>query len=204
MITTILFLCIFAFFLGSIPFGLIFARMFSGIDLRKTGSGNIGATNARRAGGWKPGIATLACDMLKGAGPVLLAAFIAKDLSPALKETIMGLTAVAAVYGHLFPVYLKFKASGKGVATAAGCFWVISPATVGLAVILFLITATATRRVSPGSLAATAFLPMGTFWLTGSLIFTGFSLIIALAIIFRHKDNIKRLLAGTEPTLRNK
>ena len=201
MTTTTIFLCILGFFLGSIPFGLIFTRLFFFIDLRKTGSGNIGATNARRAGGWKLGLATLAGDILKGAGPVLVAAVMAKNATPALKDTVMGLTAIAAVFGHMFPVFLKFRPSGKGVATAAGGFAVISPVALGAAIALFVSALILFRRVSAGSLAAAATLPVFVFFFTHSGIFTGGALVISLAIIFRHRDNIRRLMDGTEPKI---
>ena len=198
MILTIISFCIFSYLLGSIPFGLLFTKILTSKDLRKTGSGNIGATNAARTGGWTLGLATLACDILKGAMPVL----IASKISPGNEEISMALTAIAAVCGHLFPVYLKFKTGGKGVATAAGCFAVFAPAALGIAVGAFFFTALISKRVSAGSMAAALCLPVSVLWINQSLIFFGCAVVISLAIIFRHKDNIRRLFAGTEPKFR--
>ncbi len=202
MILTIASLCIFAYLLGSVPFGLIFTKMLTSKDLRKTGSGNIGATNAARTGGWILGLATLVCDILKGALPVLIASAISAKNGNGPEEIRMALTAIAAVCGHLFPVYLKFKTGGKGVATAAGCFAVFAPAALGIAVGAFFFTALVSKRVSAGSLAAALCLPVNVLWFNQSLIFFGCAVVISLAIIFRHKDNIRRLFAGTEPKFR--
>jgi len=194
-------LCIFAYFLGSIPFGLVLAKTFKSVDLRKIGSGNIGATNARRAGGWGLGVATLACDVLKGAIPVGVAGLQNSGNQDFNGEIWLAATAICAVSGHLFPVYLKFKTGGKGVATAAGCFAVISPPALIASLLVFLAAVGLSRRVSAGSLAAAASLPFGVFWTTHSVILAGCALIISGAIIFRHRENIKRLRDGTEPPM---
>ena len=204
MITNIISLCAFAYLIGSIPFGLVFAKTFKSVDLRKIGSGNIGATNARRAGGWGLGLATLACDFLKGALPVLIALAISQENSNELKGIGVALTASSTFCGHLFPVYLKFQASGKGVATAAGCFAVISPITLAISLIAFVITAGISKRVSVGSLTAATTIPISIIWLNQPAAIIGCTLFISIAIIVRHKDNIKKLLAGTEPTIRKK
>lgn len=194
----------FAYLLGSVPFGLILVKKFKSVDLRQMGSGNIGATNARRAGGWSLGFATLACDVLKGAIPVFLAGLMATGSDIFIKEIWISLTAIFAFMGHLFPVYLKFKTGGKGVATAAGCLAVISPLGLAAAFAAFVITAGISNRVSAGSLAAAAILPAGVFWANHSLILTGCAMTISLLIIVRHKDNIKRLLSGSEPAIWDK
>jgi glycerol-3-phosphate acyltransferase PlsY len=200
MAITLISLIIFAYLIGSIPFGLIFAKIFTSQDLRKIGSGNIGATNAKRAGGWRLGVATLACDVLKGAIPLLIAAAIGPENG--LKEIWMALTAISAFSGHLFPVYLKFKTGGKGVATTAGCFAVISPMALAISLIAFIIVIAISKRVSAGSLAAAASLPISIIWLNPSPAIFGCALFISISIIFRHKDNIRRLLDGTEPKIR--
>jgi glycerol-3-phosphate acyltransferase PlsY len=202
MTITIIYLCIFAYLIGSIPFGLVFTKIFTSQDLRKIGSGNIGATNAKRAGGWSLGLATLACDVLKGTIPVLIASAVSSGNANGLKEVWVALTALSAFCGHLFPVYLKFKTGGKGVATAGGCFAVISPIALAISIAAFLIAAVISNRVSAGSLAAATTLPISVFWLNPSPATFGCTLLISIAIIFRHKDNIKRLIAGTEPTIR--
>ncbi len=200
MTITLISLCIFAYLIGAIPFGLVFAKIFTSQDLRKIGSGNIGATNARRAGGWRLGLATLACDVLKGAIPVLIASAVSPG-SENGKEIWMALSAISAFCGHLFPVYLKFKTGGKGVATAAGCFAVISPVVLVIALASFIITTLVSKRVSAGSVVASATLPISVFWMNQSPAIIGCALFISLAIIIRHRDNIKRLLAGTEPKI---
>jgi len=201
MTITLISLCIFAYLIGSVPFGLIFTKIFTSRDLREIGSGNIGATNARRAGGWGLGLATLVCDVLKGAIPVLIASAASPGNENALKELWMALSAISAFCGHLFPIYLKFKTGGKGVATAAGCFTVISPISLAISMIAFIIACGISKRVSVGSLTAAASLPISIFWINQSPAIIGCTLLISLSIIARHKDNIKRLLAGTEPKL---
>jgi len=202
MTITLISLFIFAYLIGSIPFGLVFAKIFTSQDLREIGSGNIGATNARRAGGLGLGLATLACDVLKGAIPVLIASLVSPENE--FKEIWMALSAISAFCGHLFPVYLKFKTGGKGVATAAGCFAVISPVVLLIALAAFIITAGISKRVSAGSIAAATTFPASVIILNQSPATLGCALFISLAIIIRHKDNIKRLLAGTEPTIKEK
>lgn len=194
-------LCIFAYLLGSIPFGLILAKRIISVDLRTIGSGNIGATNARRAGGWRLGIATLLCDVAKGAVPVGLAGALATGQGPWVGEIWTASAAVCAVSGHLFPIYLGFKTGGKGVSTAAGCFAVISPMALAVSLVVFFAAARLSNRVSVGSIAAAAVLPFGVFGATRSLVPAGCALLIAGMVIFRHKENIKRLREGREPPI---
>ncbi len=197
----IIIICIFAYLFGSIPFGLILAKVFKSVDIRKIGSGNIGATNARRAGGWGMGIATLICDALKGAIPVAVAGGMSAAHHGRTGETWVAATAICAVAGHLYPVYLKFKTGGKGVSTAAGCFAVMSPPAFAVSLAVFLTVARISNRVSAGSLAAAASLPFGVFWASHSLVTAGCALIISGAVIFRHRDNIGRLRKGSEPAI---
>ncbi len=116
----------FAYILGSIPFGLIIARLFTAVDIREEGSGNIGATNVRRVAGAIPGFLTLFCDVLKGALPVWIALKIT-GYSGLWNEIYLSIVTVSVFSGHLFPVFMKFKGGGKGVAAAAGSFFVLSP-----------------------------------------------------------------------------
>lgn len=197
-------LCLFAYLLGAIPFGLILAQKFKSVDLRTIGSGNIGATNARRAGGWRLGVATLLCDMAKGAVPVGLMGTLVGGESTGMAEVWMGAAAICAVSGHLFPIYLGFKTGGKGVSTAAGCFAVISPPAMAMSLMVFLAAALFSNRVSVGSIAAAAVLPFGVFWATRSLVLTGCALVVAGMVISRHRDNIKRLREGREPMIRER
>ncbi|MGD9057543.1 MAG: glycerol-3-phosphate 1-O-acyltransferase PlsY [Desulfobacterales bacterium] len=194
-------LLICAYLLGSIPWGMILARIFASTDIRRKGSGNIGATNVTREVGVMPGLLTLAGDVCKGALPVFLArwAFGAADGSG---DIYLAAVALAAFLGHFFPVYLKFRDGGKGVATAAGCFAVISLTAVSAAFGLFAVMLLVSRRVSVGSLCAAAALPVSIWMTTGSLVITIAAALIALLIFGRHHANIKRLLAGNEPAFK--
>jgi glycerol-3-phosphate acyltransferase PlsY len=180
---------------------LILNRVFAHDDIRLKGSGNIGATNVTRETGVIPGLLTLAGDILKGAVPVYmaLAAFGprggAMDVYPAA-------VALAAFLGHLFPVYLKFRDGGKGVATAAGCFALLCPAAVLAAGGVFFAVLVIARRVSVGSLSAAAVLPFAVWIDADAAILPASAGIISLFIFMRHRDNLKRLLAGKEPQFR--
>lgn len=194
-------LLIFAYLLGSIPWGLVLARIFASADIRQKGSGNIGATNVMREAGIMPGLLTLAGDVFKGALPVYLAqwTFGAVDGSA---DPYLAAVALAAFSGHLFPVYLKFRDGGKGVATAAGCFAVISLTAVLAAACVFAALLLVSHRVSVGSLGAAAVLPVAIWITTGSLVLTIAAVVVALLIFGRHHANIKRLLAGNEPAFK--
>ncbi len=187
-----------AYFLGSIPFGLALAKLFGGTDVRKKGSGNIGATNVARVAGPLAGILTLTFDVAKGATAVLLAERLSND-----SATWMTIAAVAALVGHCFPVWLKFK-GGKGVATAAGVFLVLSPPAFLGAVILFLLVVIVWRYVSLGSITAAAAMPLLMYFLWAPhhappLAITFGALAAALLIINKHRGNLQRLLEGVEP-----
>ena len=197
-ITSIWGLPLFAYLLGSIPWGLVFTRVFTSVDIRKTGSGNIGASNVRRTAGPKLGALTLAGDMLKGALPVCLAGVISDPNAP-WSEVYMSLVAFSAFTGHLFPAFLKFKTGGKGVATASGCFIVLAPMASFIAILIFMVFILVFNRVSVGSLAAAAALPVAVWQTTHSEVLTGFAVITVIFIYYRHKDHIRRLLSGTEP-----
>jgi len=187
-----------AYLLGSVPFGLILTKMFTSVNIRTEGSGNIGATNVRRLAGTKLGVFTLAGDLLKGVLPVYFAGVITGCKTPFI-EFYISVVAVAVFFGHLYPVFLKFQSGGKGVATAAGCFVVISPWAFLAVITVFTIVIYSYRRVSAGSLAASAVLPFAV-WFTGhSAYYTSCAVIIAVFIFFRHRDNIDRLISGTEP-----
>lgn len=194
---------IFAYLLGSIPFGLVLTRFFTSVDIRKEGSGNIGATNVRRVAGTSMGLFTLAGDVLKGVVPVSIA-MVMNYPSQLAYEIFIGLTALCAFLGHLYPVYMKLKNGGKGVATALGCFMVISPVACLVALLTFLIVALSSNHASTGSLSAAAVLPVAVLIKTNSLLITTCAAVISILIIYRHKDNIKRLLAGEENVIRKK
>jgi len=190
-----------AYLAGSIPFGLLVVRAFTGKDIRRGGSGNTGATNARRAAGNLAGALTLAGDMAKGALPV--AVVLSNDgLAGLLGGGFPALVALAAFIGHVYPVYLTFR-GGKGVATAAGGLAPLAPGVVFSALVVFVAVLAWGRRVSLGSLAAALSLPIGAFlsgtpWLT-TLVMAAMCFLIWL----RHRQNIRRLLDGTEPRIDN-
>lgn len=195
---TLLSIPIAAYLLGSIPFGLLLARAFGRGDVRKVGSGNIGATNVARAAGWLAGIFTLVLDAAKGAGAVLLAEKLAND-----STTWMMIAAFAALLGHCFPVWLKFK-GGKGVATAAGIFLVLSPLACLGAVILFLLVVIFWRYISLGSVSSAAALPLLIYFLWAPRhapprAVTVGAVAAALVIIYKHRGNLQRLVEGAEP-----
>jgi len=180
-----------AYLLGSLPFGIIFARLFGGKDPRETGSRNIGATNVRRAAGKGAAALTLIMDILKGALPVIAA------IELGLPYTFVASVGLAAFLGHLYPLFLGFK-GGKGVATACGVLFVISPPATILAIVIFILTVAITRFVSLGSMLAAASMPLFLYLLGTTKDYTALGLIIGLFIIFKHRGNIKRLLAGVE------
>jgi glycerol-3-phosphate acyltransferase PlsY len=193
----IILLPLLAYLLGAIPFGLIIVRVVGKTDIRRIGSGNIGATNVRRAVGTLWAATALACDALKGLLPTLAAAHV----NPSTWQWLPGITALAAVCGHMYPIYLKFRPSGKGVATTLGAWMVPAPWACLGAVLTFLVVVKLSRRVSVGSLSGTLLLPPAT-WFTGhDPILTLTALIIMILILIRHEGNLSRLANGREPVL---
>jgi glycerol-3-phosphate acyltransferase PlsY len=189
---------IMAYLLGSIPFGLILAKLFGGADVRKAGSGNIGATNVLRVVGPLAGILTLLLDAAKGWLAVWLASRITHD-----QTTVMILAGLLAMVGHCFPVWLGFR-GGKGVATAAGVFAALCPLAFFAALVLFILVVSFWRYVSLGSLAAAAALPLFVYLLWAPHFappesVTLGSLAIAVLVIVQHRGNIIRLARGEEP-----
>lgn len=181
-----------AYLIGAVPFGLIFARLFSRIDVRSVGSGNIGATNVLRAAGKTPAVLTLLADGLKGWLPVLLVrSLLPGDILPVV-------TGAAAVLGHTFPVYLRFR-GGKGVATSYGVILAVTP-WLGLAsLLIWLAAALVWRYSSLSALISFGAYPILVFALhPGSRPDGALSLFLAGMIYARHRENIKRLLLGTE------
>jgi glycerol-3-phosphate acyltransferase PlsY len=185
-----------SYLLGSVSTGLVLARLFSATDIRSGGSGNIGATNVMRLLGRKFGVLTLLGDGLKGFLPVYIGAqlFTGAGGSDYLALSIFGL---AAFLGHLYPVYLKFK-GGKGVATAFGVFAYFAPGALAPVLVLFVIIVAVSRYVSLGSLSAAALLPLLLIACAYPLPVIGMGLCMGMLIFMKHKDNIQRLLQGTE------
>jgi len=187
-----------AYLLGSIPFGLLLTRLFGGGDVRKSGSGNIGATNVARVAGTLPGILTLLFDVAKGAAAVWLAGRVSNE-----SATWMMIAALATLLGHCFPIWLKFR-GGKGVATAAGAFLVLCPAALLGSVILFLLVVFFWRYISLASISAAASMPLLIYILWAPHhapppIVTFGALAAAGIIIYKHDGNIQRLVQGEEP-----
>jgi acyl phosphate:glycerol-3-phosphate acyltransferase len=187
-----------AYLLGSIPFGLLLARLFGGGDVRKAGSGNIGATNVARVAGPLAGILTLIFDTAKGAVAVWAAGRVTND-----RATWMIIAAFAVLLGHCFPVWLKFK-GGKGVATALGVFLGLSPLAAVSALLLFVLFVAYWRYVSLGSVAAAAAMPLLIYFLWAPrhappVVVDVGTLAIALLVIYKHDGNLQRLIEGTEP-----
>lgn len=195
-----------SYLLGSIPFGYLIVKLSGGGDVRETGSGGTGATNVTRRAGRGAGMLTLALDALKGALAVVLARWL---LTPDFGVNWwVAWAAWAAVVGHIFPVWLKFR-GGKGVATGLGVFLCLSPLAVGCAGIIFLAIVWTTRYVSLGSIISSATLPLFV-WFVGNKSDKVASLrpLMTVAIlgsafiIYMHRANVSRLLQGTENKLK--
>lgn len=188
-----------SYFLGSIPFGYLLVRIVRGEDVRRSGSGNIGATNVgRKSRGL--GVLTLLLDAAKGFLAVQLAVLICRlpEHDPRLHRA-MALSALLAIVGHMFPVWLGFR-GGKGVATALGAFLRFNPASVLVAIIIFLIVVMLSRRISLGSIVTAALFPVvASFFLPRDAWTLRLISAAALLIIVRHHQNIRRLLSGQEP-----
>jgi glycerol-3-phosphate acyltransferase PlsY len=188
------------YLIGSIPWGLILTRLFSNKDIYREGSGNLGATNVRRVAGTSLGVLTLIGDVLKGCLPLLLVIHWTKG-DGVVEDWLLALAAFATVAGHFFPLYLKGRGGGKGVATTAGCFLVLAPEALLISMTVFWIACRRFNHVSAGSLSAAVVLPLAV-WLTGqprSIVICATGLSIAIGI--RHRENIQRLRAGCEPVI---
>ena len=186
-------LIIFAYLIGSIPVGVILGRL-KGVDPRKTGSGNIGATNVMRSAGKKLGIITLVCDAAKGLIPVVLATALGAQ------EYVIAIVGFVVFLGHVFPIFLKFR-GGKGVATALGVYLAVRPTVIIGAFVVFVIVFAIWRYVSLASLIGAIVVPIGLYLVRAPYQFVIMAVLIALVVILRHKDNISRLIKGTENKL---
>ena len=198
---------IISYLIGSIPTGLLLARAVGGGDIRKAGSGNIGATNVTRLLGKKLGMITLLGDVLKAAIPMLAVywyfAHTGLAISAQEVDLAVSLCGGAAFLGHIFPVYLKFK-GGKGVATALGVFIILEPVAVLISLFLFTGIVYVSGFVSVGSLLVSALMTLWIWLLGGSPNHVFLAFFIAVFIWLKHMDNINRLLAGTEKSWKNK
>jgi acyl phosphate:glycerol-3-phosphate acyltransferase len=191
-------LVLFAYFLGSVPFGMLVTPLFDRTaDLRKIGSGNIGATNVARAAGKAAGALTLVLDAGKGVFAMALTAMLVAD-RPDLWLSLVG---GAAFLGHVFSMYLHFR-GGKGVATAFGVILFLSPATAFILLVLFAAVVHFTRYVSLGSLCAAVAAPLMMALLAPSRHYVTLTLGMMFLLVYTHRDNIRRLFAGEERKFR--
>ncbi|MBZ5522618.1 MAG: glycerol-3-phosphate 1-O-acyltransferase PlsY [Acidobacteriia bacterium] len=205
MVTVYIVIAVGGYLLGSIPFGYLLVKIFRGEDIRLSGSGNIGATNVARSGAKGLGLATLLLDAVKGMLAVALALFLAEknSLCPAGGQCVAAMqlvsfAAAAAMLGHMFPVWLRFK-GGKGVATAMGAFVLVYPIELLTIVAVFIIVVAATRYVSLASVLAAIAFPVAVYFLAHP----GWQVLLPVGaicgfIVIKHHENIRRLLAGTE------
>jgi glycerol-3-phosphate acyltransferase PlsY len=216
MISTSIIVAIIAYLLGSIPFGYILVRVFTGADVRAQGSGNIGATNVARTGKKGLAIATLVLDAVKGFVAVIggyqYITWATRDLmikaTPGFDRSDMyfngaAIAALFAILGHMYPVWLKFK-GGKGVATGLGVFLALAPKAVLIVLVCFMIVVAITRYVSLGSIVAAALFPIAFYYMQprhGTPLNLGMISGVSALIIWKHRENIRRLIAGNENKL---
>ncbi len=182
------------YLLGSVPFGLIAGYLVKGVDIRKYGSGNIGASNVMRTLGWPVGVPVFILDVAKG----FVAVEVCKQLG--FSEYVVVAGAFAAILGHTFSVFLKFK-GGKGVATSLGMIIGFDPVIAGLAFVIWLVVVGITRYISVASVVATVSVPvMMVLWVTREVpaAYLAVTVVAAVAIIIKHISNFKRLANGTE------
>ena len=203
-------MAVIAYLIGSVNFSVILSKKMAGFDIRKKGSGNAGTTNMLRSVGKKAAAITLICDILKGVVSIIIAIILGNIVQESNKELLLQIAGVAVVIGHTFPVFFGFK-GGKGVATSLGVLlmsnWQIGLICMVFALVLMLLT----RMVSVGSCAAAVLFPVLTMFInehytvltegkSGSVYFI-YSLILAIIVLYNHRENIKRILNGKENKL---
>lgn len=178
-----------AYLIGSIPVGLILATLYADIDIRETGSGNIGATNVLRSTGRSLGLVTLVCDMVKGLLPTLGAFLLFEHAAWA------GVVGLLTVAGHCWSIYLELR-GGKGVATGAGVMLALAPLPTLLTAAVWAISFAVSRRSSVSALLALPVLQLALAWLAPEWLWVG--IILGAVLVLRHRDNIRRILQGEE------
>ena len=192
---------ILSYLIGSINFSVILSKKMAGFDVREKGSGNAGTTNMLRSVGKKAAAITLVCDILKGVISILLAILIGKIACSSNVSLLVQVAGISVILGHTFPIFFGFK-GGKGVATSLGVL-IMSNWQIGLICLVFaLILIGLTQMVSVGSIAAAILYPVLTLFIPQNYIVPGnyliYSIILAVIIVFNHRENVKRLLAGKE------
>ena len=194
---------IIAYLIGSINFSVILSKKMAGFDVREKGSGNAGTTNMLRSVGKKAAALTLICDVLKGVVALLIAMFIGWAFNVENQSLLVQIAGIAVVLGHTFPIFFGFK-GGKGVATSLGIL-IMSNWQIGLICLVFGVLLIAlTRMVSLGSCEAAVLFPVLTLFITDHYIVTQgsgyliYSIILAVIVLFNHRSNIKRIMAGKE------
>jgi len=200
-------IAIMAYAIGSINFSVIISKKIAGFDVREKGSGNAGTTNMLRSVGKKAALLTLICDTLKGVIAVLLALIIGKMFKNVDKALLVQIAGILVVVGHTFPIFFEFK-GGKGVATSLGVLLMINW-KIGLICLVFAVVIMAvTRMVSMGSIGAAILFPVLTLFFSTNFIvavngikYFIFSLILAGIVVFNHRANVRRIMAGTENKL---
>ena len=194
-------IAIVAYLIGSINFSVILSRKMAGFDVREKGSGNAGTTNMLRSVGKKAAAITLVCDILKGVVAILIAMLMNKIFKDSNGALLVQIAGVAVILGHTFPIFFKFK-GGKGVATSLGVLIMSNWQIVLICLVFALILIILTQMVSVGSIAAAILYPVLTLFIPQNYIIPGnyiiYSVILAVIIVFNHRENVKRLLSGTE------
>jgi len=196
LVPSIALLIAFAYILGSVPFGLVIAKVFYRVDIRQHGSGNIGATNCLRTLGPIAGFLVLTADVLKAMIPILIAQAVLSD-SPDIVPLMSVIVGLSAVIGHSYSIFLGFS-GGKGMATASGIILALWPWAAPILVGIWLLVIALTRYVSLASIIVALTLPVLVAILYPSTVYIAFSLLVGLVVVYRHRSNISRLLAGTE------
>ena len=194
-------MAIIAYLIGSVNFSVLLCKKMAGFDVREKGSGNAGTTNMLRSVGKKAAAITLVCDILKGIISILIAMAIGKIFKGSNGALLVQVAGVAVIIGHTFPIFFKFK-GGKGVATSLGVL-IMSNWQIGLICLVFAVILIAlTQMVSVGSIAAAILYPVLTLFIPQNYIVPGnyliYSIVLAVIIVFNHRENVKRLLNGTE------
>ncbi len=198
---TIIAIAIIAYLIGSINFSIMLSKKIAGFDVRQKGSGNAGTTNMLRSVGKKAAVITLICDILKGVVAILIAIILGNIVPTQNKALLVQVAGIFVILGHTFPIFFGFK-GGKGVATSLGIL-LMSNWKIGLICLVFaLVLMALTKIVSLGSVAAAILFPVLTIFINTNYIVPGnylvYSIILAILVVFNHRENVKRLLNGTE------